>query len=52
MQVHDLGLREFSWEKAQVRSDQIGVFIETDEEVESKHKIYIRMKVEVNSDNP
>lgn len=52
MQVHDLGLEKFSRENTQVIGDQIGIFVKTDEDVESKHKTYIRMKVEVNIYNP
>lgn len=52
VQIHDLGPEKFSRESAQIIGDKIGAFIETDQEVENVHKTCIRMKVEVNIDNP
>lgn len=52
VQVHELGLKKLSRENAHIIGDQIGTFIQTDEEVECKQRTYIRMKVEVNIDQP
>lgn len=52
VQVHDLGLEKFSSESARTIGDTIETFVETEEGIEKGNKTYIRMKVEVNIDNP
>lgn len=43
-----MGLEKFSSENAKVIGEKIGKFIQSEEEVQSAHKTYIRLKVEVN----
>lgn len=48
--MHDLGLEKFSIKNARLIGGKIGNYLETEEEVESVQKFYIRIKVEVNVD--
>lgn len=52
VQVHGLGLEKFSVGNAQRIGNQIGRFVETEDEVESRHKTVMRLDVEVDVKDP
>lgn len=52
VQIHDLGLDKFSIESARRIGDNIGEYVETNEEVENLSKSYLRLKVIEDSEKP